>query len=98
LFNGTGVPKNEPAAVKYLKRASLRGNPVAQNRLARLYILGKGVEADPVQAIKWHIASKAGGASDPQLDDFMAKQSRETRAAGELAAKPWIDYASQFRS
>jgi hypothetical protein len=56
------------------------------------------VQADPVQAIKWHIAAKAGGAGDPQLDDFVGKQSQETRAAAEMAAKPWIDYASQFRS
>jgi len=56
------------------------------------------VPADPVQAIKWHIASKAGGASDPALDEFVSRQSVENRGAAELAAKPWIDYAAQFRS
>jgi TPR repeat protein len=80
------------------RQAALRGNPVAQNRLAHLYLMGKGVAADPVEAMRWHIAAKAGGAGDPKLDEFMGKQSREARAAAELAAKPWIDYAATFRS
>jgi TPR repeat protein len=98
LFNGTGVSKNEVAAAKYFKRAALRGNAVAQNRLARLYMIGRGVPVDPVEAIKWHIAAKAGGASDPQLDEFMGRQTKEIRGAAELAAKTWIDYAATFRS
>ena len=70
----------------------MQGSPIAQNRLARIYAFGRGgPAADPVQAIKWHLISKAGGNSDLQLDDYMQKQSPETRAAGEQAAKPWVD-------
>ena len=41
---------------------------------------------------------RAGGASDPQLDEFMAKQTPEDRAAAEKAAKPWIDFLASLRS
>ena len=96
--NGTGVGKNEAAAVKYLKRAAHKGNQIAQNRLARVYMMGRGVAADPVQAMKWHIAAKAGGLGDPQLDEFMAKQSPEQRAAAEKAASEWVAFFAAARS
>ena len=48
--------------------------------------VGRGMPADPVEAIKWHLVSKAGGASDLSLDDFMRKQKPDVRAAGEKAA------------
>jgi len=84
--------------VKYLKRAANKANPIAQNRLARVYIMGRGVETDPVLAIKWHLAAKAGGVGDPQLDDYMSKQSAETRAAAQTAAQQWLDFYKETRS
>jgi len=45
---------------------------------------GKGMPPpDPVQAIKWHLVSKAGGATDPLLDDFVQKQTPAVRDAAE---------------
>ena len=32
----------------------------------------------------------AGGAGDPTLDDYAAKQKPEVRSAAEAAAKPWL--------
>jgi uncharacterized protein len=99
LFNGTGIQKDEAGASALFRRAAMQGSPIAQNRLARIYAFGRGVPApDPVQAIKWHLISKAAGASDVFLDDFMQKQSPATRAAGEKAAKPWLDVIAQSRS
>jgi TPR repeat protein len=98
LFNGTGVPKNEAAAAALLKRAARKGSPIAQNRLAQVFAFGRGVPADPVEAIKWHLVSKAGGASDILLDDFVGKQKPEVRAAGEKAARPWVDAIKPPRS
>jgi hypothetical protein len=98
LFNGTGIQKDEAAAAALFRKAAMQGSPIAQNRLARVYAFGRGVPAaDPVQAIKWHLISKAGGNSDLQLDDYMQKQSPEARAAGEKAAKPWVDLISPIR-
>ncbi|MEA2990268.1 MAG: uncharacterized protein QOG83_2979, partial [Alphaproteobacteria bacterium] len=50
------------------------------------------------EAIKWHLAAKAAGASDLKLDDFMQKQKPDVRAAGEKAAQPWLELIKQSRS
>jgi TPR repeat protein len=97
LFNGVGVQRNEPLAAALLKKAARKGNPVAQNRLANVLAVGRGVPADTVEAIKWHLIAKAGGVSDIPLDTFAAKQASETRAAAEKAAKSWLDSIKQAR-
>jgi len=75
-FNGTGVAKDEQRAVALFRKAAMRGSPIAQNRLARILAVGRaGSPPDPVDAIRWHIISKATGASDLFLDDFAQKQS-----------------------
>jgi TPR repeat protein len=91
LFNGTGVDKDEAAAAVLLQKAARKGNPIAQNRLAQILVTGRGIAPDPVEAIKWHLVSKAGGATDLKLDEFVLRQDPETRAAGEKAAKAWIE-------
>jgi hypothetical protein len=80
-----------------LKKAARKGNPVAQNRLANILAVGRGVQADPVEAVKWHIVAKAGGVSDIPLDTFVQKQSAEVRTAAEKAAKPWIEAIKEAR-
>jgi TPR repeat protein len=90
LFNGTGIAKNEVAAATYLTKAARRGSPIAQNRLALMYAMGRGVKLDPVQAARWHLIARSGGANDLFLEDFLRKMKPEDRAAGEAAAKPWI--------
>jgi TPR repeat protein len=98
LYNGTGVTKNEAAAAELLKKAARRGSPIAQNRLAWVLATGRGLKADPVEAVKWHIVAKAAGAGDPWLDDFMLKQSPETRSAAEKDAKPWLALIAASRT
>ena len=97
LFNGSGVARNEQAAAALLKKAARKGNPIAQNRLANILAVGRGLAADPVQAIKWHIVAKAGGISDIPLDSFVEKQAPDVRAAGEKAAKPFVDALKEAR-
>ena len=82
LFNGSGVAKNERAAAALLAKAARKGNPVAQNRLANILAIGRGLHADPVEAIKWHIVAKAGGVSDIRSTSSCSKQTPEIRAAG----------------
>ena len=43
LFNGIGVPKDETAAGKLFLKAAARDNPVAQNRVARILAVGRGL-------------------------------------------------------
>jgi TPR repeat protein len=90
LFNGTGTAKNESAAAGYFLKAAQKNNPVAQNRLAWMYAAGRGIAADPVEAVRWHQIAKAGGDSDPSLDAFMRNIKPADRTMGENKAKPWI--------
>jgi uncharacterized protein len=91
LYNGDGVAKNEEAAALLFRRAALHGSPIAQDRLARILATGRGAPANAVEAMKWHLISKARGETNIELDDFVNNLNAETRAAGEKAAKPWLD-------
>jgi TPR repeat protein len=53
LFNGDGTAKDEAAAAKLFQKAARIGNPIAANRLARLYATGRGRERNMVEAMKW---------------------------------------------
>jgi TPR repeat protein len=87
LFNGTGVAKDEAAAIRLFQRAAEKGNPIAQNRLARLYSAGRGVSRDSIQAASWHLAARAQGLDDDQLDRLYDSLTPEQQArAASLAA------------
>jgi TPR repeat protein len=91
LFNGEGVERNEEAATALFRKAAMRGSAIAQDRLARILASGRGAPRDLVEATKWHLVSRAGGETDLELDDVVNKLDAQTRAAGEKAAKPWLD-------
>jgi TPR repeat protein len=103
LFNGgieedvsgkkifVGLPgRDKVRALALLRKATLRGSPIAQNRLAWLLSIGDGTAMNPTEAIKWHLIAKAGGKGDPELDQYVAKQTPQIRAAAEKAAQPWL--------
>ena len=91
LFNGDGVPANEPLAAKAFRRAALKGNAIAQNRLARLYVAGRGVPANRIEAAAWHLIAAAQGLTDPWLDDALkdlpGRGPRPRRAARDRAER-----------
>jgi len=80
LFNGVGVEKNEEGAAKIFLKAAAKNNPIAQNRLAHLYVSGRGVAKDLVQAALWHRFAKAAGIDDAELDAATAELSEAERA------------------
>ena len=88
-FNGEGLAKDEAAAARLFLIASRRGSAIAQNRLARILMAGRGMPANPTEAVKWHIIAKAGGGSDPELDVFAGKQPPAVREAAAAAANKW---------
>jgi hypothetical protein len=91
LYNGNGVERNEAAATALFRKAAMRGSAIAQDRLARILASGRGAQRDLAEATKWHLISRAGGETDLELDDVVNKLDPQTRAAGEKAAKPWLD-------
>ncbi len=79
-------------------RRRCKGSAIAQDRLAHILAAGRGVPADPVEATKWHLISKARGETDLPLDDFVNNLDPEKRAAGEKAAKAWLDALKPAKS
>ena len=89
-FNGEFTDKDESAAARLFLSAARRGSPIAQNRLARILMAGRGLPADATEAIRWHIVAKQNGAGDPELDVFASKQPQTVRDAADKAARKWL--------
>ena len=53
-MNGDGLPVNYDQALMYMRASALRGYVPAQRKLAELYSKGVLVEADSVEAKRWH--------------------------------------------
>jgi localization factor PodJL len=63
LFEGRGLPKDQPAAVRWFERAASLGLAPAQYRLGSMYEKGIGVTRDPAAAKRWYLkAAEAGNA------------------------------------
>ena len=73
LFNGTGTPKNQAAAVALLRKAARQNSPIAQNRLARVLVSGLGAPVDKIEGLKWHLVAKTAGKGDPELDERLVR-------------------------
>ena len=90
LVNGYNGPRDYEAGYRWLSIAAARGNVVAQNRLAHLYINALGTAPDPIEAAKWYVLSRRAGLKDPGLEDFYL-------GLGEEQQKQAIDRANRFR-
>ncbi len=63
LFEGRGLPKDQPAAAHWFERAASDGFAPAQYRLGAMYEKGAGVTRDPAAAKGWYLkAAQAGNA------------------------------------
>ena len=89
LFNGDGIQKDEARAAALFRQAALHGNPVAQNRLARILAVGRGVAKDPIEAGAWHILARSNSVPDPWLDQLLNELPAAERAAAERRAQAW---------
>ena len=79
LFNGVGVSKDEAGAAKIFELAAARRNPIAQNRLAHLYLTGRGVPKDLVRAPLWNGFARAAGLKDEKLDKAIGDADARSR-------------------
>ncbi|CAN5349191.1 hypothetical protein BH11PSE4_BH11PSE4_38360 [soil metagenome] len=89
LYNGTGTPKNEAAAVTLLRKAARQNSPIAQNRLARV-LVSRTDPQDRLEGLKWHIVAKTAGKGDLQLDEALAHATPEDVAKAQEAARKWL--------
>ena len=79
LFNGDGIPKDEAGAVRILQIAAVKGNPIAENRIAHLYVAGRVLDRDLAKAAAWNTFAKAAGLQDRDLDVATANLTPEER-------------------
>jgi TPR repeat protein len=70
LISGTGGPIDLAGGFNWMKVAAYRGNVVAQNKLAHLYINAIGTTQQPIEAATWYVISRRAGLKDPELEDF----------------------------
>jgi localization factor PodJL len=61
LFEGRGLPKDQPAAAVWFERAASLGLAPAQYRLGSMYEKGIGVTRDPDAAKRWYLKAAQGG-------------------------------------
>ncbi len=88
-FKGNGVPKSESSAANWLVKAANLGNPIAQDRIARLYAVGRALPLDRVAALKWYALAKAAGEQDAWLWQNLSTATPQQKAA---AARQLHDY------
>lgn len=90
LINGVGGKSDYKTGFEWLRIAANRGNVVAQNKLAHLYINAIGTGPDPVEAAKWYVLSRRAGLVDPALEDFYLGINEDQQKAA-------IEAANRFR-
>lgn len=71
MVSGRGGDRDLKSAFGWMKLAADGGNVAAQNRLAKFYMGGIGVDPDPILAGAWYINARRAGLTDPEMDDFL---------------------------
>lgn len=89
LIDGVGGERDFNAGFEWMNLAALKGNVIAQNKLAHLYIQAIGTRGKPIEAGKWYIISRRAGLEDASLEDFYQgltteQQKQSLAAANEL--------------
>ena len=75
------------------RTAAEKGLASAQDRLARCYVYGAGIEKNLVQGAKWYLLAKAGGIEDAGLEKVLTQLSSTDRSKAQKAASEWRDRA-----
>jgi TPR repeat protein len=98
VFNGDGAQRDEKRAAKLFREAALRGNPVAQNRYARMLATGRGIDQNSVDACAWHLLARSRAVGDPTLDRVCDTLAPPAREAANQRLENWLKGAAERRS
>lgn len=71
MIDGRGGNRDLKSGFGWTRLAADGGNVAAQNRLAKLYMAGIGVEPDSILAAAWYIVARRAGLIDDEMEDFM---------------------------
>ena len=96
LFEGRGLPRDQPAAARWFERAASLGLAPAQYRLGSMYEKGTGVTRDPAAAKRWYLkAAEAGNARAAHNLAVMSAEPGEGAPNYSEAAK-WFRKAAEL--
>ncbi|MGB3501838.1 MAG: tetratricopeptide repeat protein [Mesorhizobium sp.] len=71
MVEGKGGPRDMKAGFGWIRRAALGGNVAGQNRLAKLYVEGLGVDPDIIEGAAWYVVAKRAGLTDRYMEDVL---------------------------
>jgi localization factor PodJL len=96
LFEGRGLPKDQPAAARWFERAASLGLAPAQYRLGSMYEKGIGLTHDPVAAKRWYL--KAAQSGNARAAHNLAVMSADAGGgeANYLEAAKWFRRAAEL--
>ena len=85
------LPEAAGECVRWYRQAAERGHPVAQDRLADLYMLGRGVPQDDSQAFHWYARTAAQAYPHAFCNlAYMQDQGLGTKSDGRAAAENYL--------
>ncbi|GAA4122095.1 tetratricopeptide repeat protein [Aminobacter aganoensis] len=90
MADGRGGDRDLKSAFGWMKLAADSGNVAAQNRLAKFYMGGIGIDPDPILAGAWYINARRAGLNDPEMDDFL-------RGLTDVEMKQALERANRIR-
>ena len=84
------MKKDEVKAVKWYRKAALRGDADAQFNLGVCYAKGEGVEKDEVEAVKWYRKAALQGHADAQFNLGIRYAKGRGVEKDEVEAYKWV--------
>lgn len=75
----------------WYKRAADRGYPIGTGRVAEAYFIGRGVDKDSVEAVKWSIICEALGGGSSGHESIEPQVSAAQRKMGEERVSDWLN-------
>jgi localization factor PodJL len=87
---------NKTDAAKWLERAALQGEAVAQYHLGALYAVGHGVQADPAKAFRWYLTAAKGGNRKAMSNLAVAYAQGIGTTKNPLEAARWFSKAAEL--
>jgi TPR repeat protein len=83
------VPPDPKRGAEFFLAAAEKGIAVAQDRLARCYAHGAGVDKNLLEAAKWQLIAKANGLEDQALEKLLTGLPKADWAKAQRAAVEW---------
>ena len=93
-FNGHGVQRNDPEAMKWYRRAADQGDADAQLKIGDMYFEGRAVAQDYSAAARWYLFAADHGNATAQYDLGISYAKGEGVPQDNVLAHMWFNLAA----